>query len=198
MICAGDEIARTQGGNNNGYCQDTEISWHDWNLDESRKALLDYTSRLINYRRKHPNFHRRSFYEKDPSVSSPSENVRWFRTDGQPMGDQDWAEGGWMRTLGMYLPGDAAEIRDAEGTPVEDHDFLLVLNAHHEPVDFKLAEEVAEDDGWAIVFDTNRPDLKEDTIALENPSVTMEGRSLVVLRRPRHQRRQKPADQSEK
>jgi len=196
MICAGDEIARTQGGNNNGYCQDTEISWHDWSLDENRKSLLDYTSRLINYRRKHPNFHRRSFYEKDPSVSSHAENVRWYRTDGQPMGDQDWAEGGWMRTLGMYLPGDAAEIRDAEGTPVEDHDFLLVLNAHHEPVDFQLAEDVAEDDGWSIVFDTNRPELKEDSIALENPSVTMEGRSLVVLRRPRHAKSKKSTAES--
>lgn len=186
MICAGDEIARTQGGNNNGYCQDTEISWLDWNLDESRKALLAYTSRLINYRRKHPNFHRRSFYEKDPSVATQEENVRWYRTDGQPMGEQDWTEGGWMRTLGMYLPGDAAEIRDAEGTPVEDHDFLLVLNAHDEPVEFRLAEDVAVDDGWCIVFDTAKPDIEPSSLRLENPSVTMEGRSLVVLCRPRH------------
>jgi len=191
MICAGDEIARTQGGNNNGYCQDTEISWHDWNLDESRKSLLEYTSKLINYRRKHPNFHRRSFYEKDPSVATQEENVRWFRTDGQPMAEQDWTEGGWMRTLGMYLPGDAAEIRDAAGTPVEDHDFLLVLNAHHESVDFKLAEDVAEDDGWSIVFDTAKPDLEPSSLHLENPSVTMEGRSLVVLCRPRHERKKK-------
>ena len=85
MICAGDEIGRTQGGNNNGYCQDTEISWLDWDLDDSRRDLLDFTSRLIRFRRAHPNLHRRSFFEKDPAVAPQSEKVRWIRADGQAM-----------------------------------------------------------------------------------------------------------------
>ena len=184
MICAGDEIARTQGGNNNGYCQDTEISWHDWDLCESRKALLEFTSRIVNYRRKHPNFHRRSFYEKDPTVASREENVGWYRSDGHKMGDQDWAEGGWMRTLGMYLPGTAAEIRDADGTPVQDHDFLIILNAHHETVEFRVEEELGDD--WTIAFDTAQPELEPASFALNGEPLKMTDRSLVVLRRPRN------------
>jgi len=183
MICAGDEIARTQGGNNNGYCQDTEISWHDWNLDEPRKQLLEFTSRLVNYRRRHPNFHRRSFYEKDPTVASQTENVAWYRADGRKMGGEDWAEGGWMRTLGMFLPGTAAEIRDSSGSPVEDHDFLIILNAHHEPVDFQLDENLG--DNWTIAVDTARPEVQPASETVHEPAFKMESRSMVVLRRPR-------------
>ncbi len=182
MICAGDEIARTQGGNNNGYCQDTEISWHNWNLNEQNQALLDFTRRLVHYRRKHPNFHRRSFYEKDPTVAPHENNVRWLRSDGQPMEDTDWQTGGWMRTLGMFLPGTAPEIRDAYGAPVDDHDFLLLLNAHHEKVEFRLPEEIAAGE-WVLAFDTARPEVEREK--LEQPVLPMEGRSLAVLRRSR-------------
>lgn len=183
MICAGDEISRTQKGNNNGYCQDTELSWLNWNLDDRQKALLDFTSRLIHYRRKHPNFHRRSFSEKDPVVAAPdTPHVQWFRADGQPMADEDWLEGGWMRTLGMYLLGDAPEIRDASGTPVEDLDFLLLLNAHHEAVDFKLSEKIAGRN-WYIAFDTARPDLDRAGVRVdESKVVKIEARAFLVLR----------------
>ncbi len=180
MICAGDEIARTQGGNNNGYCQDTEISWHNWELNDRSQALLDFTRRLIHYRRRHPNFHRRSFFEKDPTVAPHEENVRWLRSDGQPMGETDWQEGGWMRTLGMYLPGTAPEIRDAYGAPVDDHDFLLLLNAHHEKVEFRMPEEIANGK-WVLAFDTARPEV-ENAELKSSPAVAMEGRSLIVLR----------------
>ena len=182
MICAGDEIARSQGGNNNGYCQDTEISWHHWNLNERSQGLLDFTRRLVHYRRKHPNFHRRSFYEKDPTVAPHEDNVRWVRSDGQPMGDTDWQTGGWMRTLGMFLPGTAPEIRDAYGAPVDDHDFLLLLNAHHENVEFRLPEEIAAGE-WVLAFDTARPEVEHEK--LDQPTLPMEGRSLAVLRRSR-------------
>ncbi len=183
MICSGDEISRTQQGNNNGYCQDTELSWLDWNLDERKKEMLDFTSRLIHYRRKHPNFHRRSFSEKDPAVAaSDAPHVQWFRADGQPMADEDWLEGGWMRTLGMYLLGDAPEIRDASGTPVEDLDFLLLLNAHHEAVDFKLSDQIAGR-SWFIAFDTARPDLDRSGVKIdESKIVKIEARSFLVLR----------------
>ncbi len=182
MICAGDEIARTQGGNNNGYCQDTEISWHNWNLAEWQKELLEFTSLVINYRRKHPNFHRRSFFEKDPHVAVHQENVKWFRADGKPMGDQDWEEGGWMRTLGMLLIGTAPEIRDAEGTPVEDHDFLLLLNSHHEVVDFHLPIEM-QGPPWEISFDTTQPKLGPGLEKVQGESFSIEPRSFIVLRR---------------
>ncbi len=180
MICGGDEISRTQGGNNNGYCQDTEISWHDWNLDEPRKCLLDFTCRLIQYRRDHPNFHRRSFFEIDPTVAPASENVRWVRADGEPMGEKDWENGGWMRTLGMLLFGDAPEIRNSAGSRTKDDDFLLLLNSHHEEVDFKLPADIAEQE-WFIAFDTNAPRLKQESEKVKTGSVKLAGRSVVML-----------------
>ena len=180
MICAGDEIGRTQGGNNNGYCQDTEISWLDWDLDDSRRDLLDFTSRLIRFRRAHPNLHRRSFFEKDPAVAPQSEKVRWIRADGQAMGDGDWGENGWMRTLGMLLFGDAPEIRDAAGTRVEDDDFLILLNSFHEPVTFNLPADLANQD-WSVAFDTNVPHSAQAVDKVKTGAIMLAGRSLVVL-----------------
>lgn len=183
MICAGDEIGRTQQGNNNGYCQDNEISWLDWNLDDSRRSLLDFTTRMIRYRRMHPNFHRRSFFEIDPSVAPESENVRWVRADGEPMGDGDWEENGWMRTLGMLLFGDAPEIRDAAGTRVLDDDFLILLNSFHEPVDFRLPVDLV-DQNWAVAFDTNVAQPEGSPAQVNSGSFTLAGRSLAVLCHP--------------
>lgn len=185
MLCAGDEISRSQSGNNNGYCQDTELSWHDWDLDDNRRTLLEFTAKLIHYRRKHPNFHRRSFYEADPTVSPQEKNVLWLRADGQPMEERDWQEGGWMRTLGMLLKGTAPEIRNDEGTPVEDHDFLILLNSHHEDVDFALPHDLADME-WSVAFDTARPDIAPggEPLGIGSPA-KMTARSVVVLR---HQR----------
>jgi glycogen operon protein len=180
MLCAGDEMGRTQGGNNNGYCQDTEISWHDWDLDDTRRSLLDFTARLIHYRRSHPNFHRRSFSELDPQAAATSENVRWVRADGEPMKDEDWGEGGWMRTLGMMLFGDAPEIRNAAGRRVRDNDYLVLLNAHHEAVDFKLPKDVRRK-RWFIAFDTARPELEAHTERVTGGGIKLDGRSVIVL-----------------
>jgi isoamylase len=159
MICAGDELGRTQRGNNNGYCQDNELSWIDWDLTDAQKLLLQYTSRLIHYRRAHPNFHRRSFHEEDPLVASQAESVLWFRADGQPMTDRDWEEGGWMRTICTFFAGDAREIRDSNGSPVIDDDFLLLFNAHDDEVEFHLPEPVADWE-WTVAFDTSRPEIE--------------------------------------
>ena len=178
MLCAGrrDQPA-PKAGNNNGYCQDNEITWHHWDLDDARKSLLDFTSRLIHFRRNHPNFHRRSYVESDPTVAQQGESIRWLRSDGAAMGDQDWHEGGWMRTIGMFLSGDAAEIRDAAGVRVTDDDFLVLLNSHHEPVDFTLPEDVREQ-VWTVAFDTARPELGEDSEKVEHAIYKLEGRSL--------------------
>ncbi len=180
MLCAGDEIGRTQGGNNNGYCQDDEISWHDWNLDDTRKSLLEFTSRLIHYRRGHPNFHRRSFVDSDPTVSPHGRNVHWIRADGEPMQDSDWGEGGWMRSLGMMLFGDAPEIRNGAGQPVKDNDYLILLNAHHDPVDFKLPKDIRRK-RWFVAFDTARPELEPHQERASGSGVKLEARSLMVL-----------------
>ncbi len=186
MICAGDEFGRTQQGNNNGYCQDNEISWHDWELDDARKTLLKFTSKLIHLRLEHPNFHRRSFVEIDPEVGGSDENKGWFRADGAGMADRDWEEGGWMRTLGMYLAGDALEIRDASGKRVEDDDFLILINSHHEQVEFTMPE-VLGTEGWKLCIDTVEPEHTQADCEkiIENGRVLLCGRSLIVLHRGR-------------
>ena len=114
-------------------------------------------------------------------LSAQEENIRWIRADGKPMEDKDWQDGGWMRTLGMLLFGDAPEVRDAEGMQTKDDDFLLLLNAYHEPVKFQLPEDIA---GWKwqISFDTARPELPVEQESPEGGSVLMEARSCVVLR----------------
>ena len=185
MLCAGDEMGRTQLGNNNGYCQDNELSWLHWDLDDPRRTLLDFTSRLIHYRRQHPNFRRRSFYEKDPEAAVNTESVQWFRSDGQRMRKKDWEEAGWMRTLGMFLDGRALEIRDNKGEPVPDDDFLLMLNGHWEHVDFHLPRKLRAGP-WYIAFDTNRPDLPCDTETVTpRAPIRLAGRSLVIVRHAR-------------
>ncbi|HTB80751.1 MAG TPA: glycogen debranching protein GlgX [Opitutaceae bacterium] len=184
MICAGDELGRTQGGNNNGYCQDNEISWLDWKLDERRQRFFDFACRIIALRRDHPGFHRRSFREKDPDLSTSGGYVRWFRADGAEMKKEDWENGGWMRTLGMFLPGVAPEIRDHEGRCVRDDDFFILLNAHHEPVEFRLSLRGARA-RWKIVFDTARIQAVENPEPGKKSQVfKLEARAFVLLTRP--------------
>jgi glycogen operon protein len=181
MISGGDELSRTQLGNNNAYCQDGELSWYHWDLDERRKTFLDFATRLIRYRKQHPNFHRYAFYDHDPDAVHPDKNIVWFRADGKRMGPKDWENGGWMRTLGMFLNGAAPEIRDSTGACSEDDDFLLLLNAHHEPVPFRISYELYHS-GWKIAFDTARPDLPVEQYTVgRNRLVDLTARSLVVL-----------------
>jgi glycogen operon protein len=180
MLCAGDEMGRTQVGNNNAYCQDSELSWIDWDLDDWRRSLLEFTRKLIRYRRAHPNFHRHSFYERTETVQPDSESVRWVRADGEAMREEDWEEGGWMRTLGMLLFGDAPQIRNAEGRRMRDNDYLLLLNAHHELVRFRLPADVRRK-RWNVVIDTAHPDLEEGSVRVRNGYVDLAARSLVVV-----------------
>ena len=181
MISGGDELSRTQQGNNNAYCQDSDLSWYHWDLDERRKAFLEFAQRIIQYRKRHPNFHRYAFYDNDPDALHPDKNIVWFRADGKRMGPKDWENGGWMRTLGMYLNGTAPEIRNSESQCAEDWDFLLLLNAHHEPVAFRISYELYHT-GWKIAFDTARPDLPfEQEEVKRNRLVDLAPRSFVVL-----------------
>ncbi len=185
MLLSGDEIGRTQQGNNNGYCQDNELTWLDWNLDETRSNLLEFARRVIHYRRQHPNFRRRSFVETHPDTGAPSETLLWFRADGEAMQQSDWEDGGWMRTLGLYLDGNAAEIRDTLGEHVTDDHFFLLLNAHHEPVKVILPKDLRAKK-WRFVFDTMRPDLEPDKHAVRGtpPAVKLGARACILLRAP--------------
>ena len=185
MLLAGDEMGRTQNGNNNGYCQDNELTWLDWDLDETRSSLLSFARRLVAFRQKHPNFRRRHFTDTDPDVGAPLETLRWFRADGAPMEQADWEDGGWMRTLGLFLDGRAPEIRDRAGSQVADDHFLVLFNAHHEPVKFVVPKSLRAWK-WTTAFDTARPEIEtgSERIGGRPPSVQLEGRSCVVLHAP--------------
>jgi isoamylase len=181
MISGGDELGRTQQGNNNAYCQDNELSWYHWSLDAPKTQFLEFAQRVIQYRKNHPNFHRNAFYDHDPDAKHPDKNIVWFRADGKHMEGKDWEDGGWMRTLGMFMNGMAPEIRDAHGQCCDDWDFLLLLNAHHEPVAFRISHELYHA-GWKLAFDTARPTLEigKETVK-RNRLVQLAGRSMVLL-----------------
>jgi isoamylase len=180
IICGGDEIGRTQRGNNNAYCQDNELSWYDWDLDASRRALLDFTRRVIAFRRQHPNLRRHKFFQGRPLRGSQAKDIVWLRPDGQEMTDEEWSAG-WQRTLGMRLDGDALDVLDPQGRRITDDTFLLLLNAHHAPVPFTLPN-LEGDSRWDLLFDTHQPRFKpghEITEGLQ--SLTLGPRSLALL-----------------
>ena len=163
MICGGDEIGRTQNGNNNGYAQDNETSWYHWDLDEWRKGLLGFTQRLIELRRKHPNLHRRKFFQDrpiDPAnvpgieiAGGTVRDIDWFRPDGQPMTEEEW-NAGWIRTLGMRLSGEVLDDVNELGEPIHDDTFLILINAHYEPLKFTLPEVSHQEIVWELCLDT--------------------------------------------
>ena len=181
MICGGDESwAAPRRATTMRYCQDNELTWYDWDLDERRSACCDFTSRMISFRRQHPNLRRHKFFQGRPIRGGDIKDIVWLRADGAEMTDEEWA-GGWQRALGMRLDGDALDVVDERGRRVTDKTLLLMLNAHHEPIEFSLPT-FNTDKSWAVVFDTNRPELKEGDETLAPPqSITLAGRSLVLL-----------------
>jgi glycogen operon protein len=180
MICGGDELSHTQNGNNNAYCQDNELTWMNWDLDERRQAFLEFAAEVTRLRAEHPIFRRRSFDGRDPADTSPRPTDRWFRADGPEMTEQDWSEG-WMRALAMFLDGEAKEIRDGHGRYVKDDDFFLLLNAHNGPVQFQLPQELAG--GWIVEIDTGLKRQRPEKAAA-GESLELMPHSMMVLRRP--------------
>ncbi|MFL5947137.1 MAG: glycogen debranching protein GlgX [Gaiellaceae bacterium] len=180
MLLGGDELSRTQQGNNNAWCQDNELSWFDWELDDDQRELLDFTRRLIFMRRHHPAFRRRFFLQGTSVTGSGLPDVWWFRADGRRMTRRDW-ENGELRTLGMFLNGDELHETTTRGEPIGDESFLLFFNAHYEPVAFQLP---ARRFGarWKLELSTAEPHADERSYAARQP-VEVESRSLVVLRR---------------
>jgi isoamylase len=179
MISGGDEIARTQQGNNNAYCQDDDISWYDWKLDDRKKRMLEFTAGLIQLRKKHPNLHRRKFFQDRQMRNSAGRDIAWYGADGKELGEDSW-HAGWMRTIGVMLNGKTLDTVRIDGTPIEDDTFLLLVNAHHEALRFKLPD-APGGGGWQKVLDTANimEPFDEEQAKL---TVRMEARSLRLLR----------------
>ncbi|MGZ4685821.1 glycogen debranching protein GlgX [Oryzihumus sp.] len=185
MIAHGDEVGRTQRGNNNAYCQDSELVWIDWDLDAERNDLLAFTSRLVQLRKNHPVFRRRRFFAGDAAHGGRSElgDIEWFAPQGTEMDELDWRNG-YARSLMVFLNGEAIPEPDRLGRPIVDQHFLLLFNAHSEPVEFTLppGDYGAE---WEVVLDTTDPVEPQEQQRWESKSVhPVAGRAIVVLRTP--------------
>jgi glycogen operon protein len=180
MLCGGDEISRTQGGNNNAYCQDDEISWYDWELDDARKALLDFTSKLVAFRRAHPNLHRRKFFQDRSIKHENAQDILWLKPDGEEMSEEEWGQA-WMKTIGLYLNGSTIGDVDETGAPVSDDSFLMLLNCHVEAVDFALPR-IEGVERWQVVVDTNAGTVEPDVTLELDHVATLERQSFLMLR----------------
>jgi glycogen operon protein len=151
MICAGDEWARTQSGNNNAYCQDNEISWLTWERTDEQNQLLEFTKKLIQLRRDHPVFRRPKFFQGRRIRGSEIRDVMWFNPGGNEMSEEEW-NSPFVRSLAMLLSGDTIDVLSFEGEPIRDKTFLLLINAHYEAIPFVLpGQEHLE---WRLVIDT--------------------------------------------
>lgn len=191
MICGGDEVMRTQGGNNNAYCQDNEISWTNWDLDASQQEMLAFVSKMIHLRLSHPVLHRRRFFSGrmpgDPVDKIPQ--AEWFDHTGSIMDMADWQNTHAFSVM-IYLNGSDIPEVDWYGNQMVDNDFILIFNAHYEPIQFTLPDE-RYGKKWKLVVDTHNPDGPELNYEA-GFAITAQSRSFLLLmsdRKPEAQRK---------
>jgi isoamylase len=182
MLAHGDELGRTQSGNNNGYCQDSELTWVDWTSVDV--DLLAFTRQVAGLRRQHPVFRRRRFFDGRPVRRRGADalpDIAWFTPESDEMTEEDW-EAPFGRAIAVYLNGQGIPDRDARGDRVVDESFLLCFSAHSEPIDFHVPN--ADYGGaWHVVLDTGRPDLDDGKVVDAGGVVPVGPRALVVLQR---------------
>jgi glycogen operon protein len=178
MLLGGDELGRTQRGNNNAWCQDNQLSWFDWELDERRESLLAFTRRVVDLRRRHPVFRRASFLV-GAVEGSELPDAWWFRPDGRRMTRAEWEAG--RGVLGVFLNGRAIPERTPDGQPIVGDSFLVMFNASAEPVSFLLPPR-RFGQRWALELSTSAPDASDRSFEAR-AEVALEARSLLVLRR---------------
>ena len=185
MLLHGDELGRTQGGNNNTYCQDNEISWIDWDLDDRRRSLLEFTQQLIALRRTHPAFQRRRFFAGDAEHGGRSDwgDIVWFGANGEEMQDGDWASG--AGTIMVYLNGDAIHAQDAKGQSIVDDHFLLLFNPGHDETHFVIPEVVKKGSEWSFAISSLPEDAEAGVELSGGDTVKLPPRTLAVLQAPR-------------
>jgi isoamylase len=179
MILSGDELGHTQNGNNNAYCQDNELSWLDWNLDDEQKSFLAFVAQTVALRRQHPVFSRRRFLQ-GRTVGEGVKEVMWLRPDGQEMSQNEW-DMPFTRCVGVYLSGAAIQRVDRRGRPVADDNFLVLFNAHHEAIPFVLPE-LHVGSTWISVLDTAADAMPfESRLFPPKSQYSLQGRAIAVL-----------------
>ncbi|HEV7767222.1 MAG TPA: glycogen debranching protein GlgX [Thermoanaerobaculia bacterium] len=181
MMLGGDEFGRTQHGNNNGYAQDNDVSWFDWeNMDDGLRAFV---ARVIRFRKNHPAFQRRRWFHGRNVRGTGVTDIGWFKPNGEEMTDADWQEGR-ARTLGVFLNGKGIKTPDHRGEPIVDDSFYILFNAHYESLAFKLPTG-PWGDRWEKSIDTNEPvpDLREHKVWNAGENVPVQAYSMMVLQR---------------
>jgi isoamylase len=192
MLLHGDELGRTQRGNNNGYAQDNEITWVDWSAPD--QPLLEFTAALVRLRREHPTFRRRRFFDGRPvrrEEGAPIPDIAWARPDGSQMQPEDW-DSGFGRAVAVFLNGDGIRERDRRGEPISDAHFIVLFNAGDGAVDF-LIPAVEFSPEWDVIVDTAGVHADSDPIE-PGSTLSVPGRSLMVLRE--HELPDAPVDHS--
>jgi isoamylase len=182
MIAHGDEMARTQLGNNNVYCQDSQLSWMDWSLAEKNADLLQFARKVATLRKEHPVFRRRRFFAGTPIRSGAQvRDIAWLTPAGQEMTPEDWGSA-FGRSITVFLNGEAIPEPDARGFPVVDDSFLLCFNGHDEELDF-VVPEGNYGKQWAACLDTADPVGATSLVVATGEKISLAGRSVIVLRR---------------
>jgi isoamylase len=184
MLAHGDELGRTQNGNNNVYCQDSEISWVDWEEARLNSVLTEFTAGLTRLRAAHPVFRRRRFFQGRPIRGSNIEDIAWLRPDGQQMSEEDWNVG-FAKTVGIFLNGRGIPERDDLGERIVDDSFLLLVNAHHRQITFTLPDKTYGE-SWEVTVDTADPLLaaarRKQRDAVPGGRMRVPARAMLVLR----------------
>ncbi|HXL26544.1 MAG TPA: glycogen debranching enzyme GlgX, partial [Chthoniobacterales bacterium] len=181
MITGGDEFGRTQQGNNNAYCQDNEISWFNWDWTPEQEALFEFTRELAEFRRSHSVFRRPKYFAGKRIRGSDVKDMTWLSPNGAEMKESDWTNG-FSKCLGMLVSGSTRDVRDREGEPIHDDTYLLLMNAHFEPLTFILPGR--EEIRWQTVIDTTVPTgfLEQIEITPAGEEIELTERSLRLLR----------------
>lgn len=181
MLVAGDEISRTQRGNNNAYCQDNEISWLNW--EEADKDLLEFTRKLIKLRKDHPVFCRRRWFQGQPIKGAGIEDIAWFLPDGSEMNDEHWNHD-FAKSLAVFLNGHGIRSSGPKGEQIKDDNFYVIFNAYHEALEYKLPPKKYGTE-WTKIIDTSENRVEEEGITYKaEENLKVEGRSVVLLHHP--------------
>jgi glycogen operon protein len=180
MICGGDELSHTQGGNNNAYCQDNVISWLAWDLDNEEKEFLEFVRNLVHFRREQPVLNRRKFFQGRPIRGSEIKDISWLNTSGHEMTDEQWnAE--WLQCIGVRLAGDIIGDVDEQGKPLFGDTILVLINASPNATIFQVPPH-KKGQKWGFVLDTAIREAPKQTEFLEGDTYLLQDRSLAVLR----------------
>jgi isoamylase len=182
MILGGDEFGRSQGGNNNAYAQDNEISWFNWQWCDTQRDLFEFTCKLIEIRKNFPVLHRRKFFQGRNIRGTEIRDIRWIRPDGQDMTEEEW-NNGLVRSIGMLLNGQLMDEYNERGEIIKDDVLLMLINGYWEDLQFQLPGKDNEPD-WEVLVDTDEPRVTERRLHSCGEVLTLTGRSLTLLYQP--------------